>query len=258
MFEQVLLPSRPGRKKWTVALALLGQLFVVGTLVAIPILFVQPLPMSDLSSILIAPPPPAPPPPPPAPAAPRATHVAPRHFDSSALVQPHVIPKTTPLIQDLPQPSTSAAEPTTGVPGGVTGGQVGGVLGGILGAVPSASPGPPPPPPPPTEAAAPPPKPTTPDILRIGGSVEAAKALNAPPPPYPVIAKTAHVQGTVHLDAVIGTDGHIEDLKVVSGNPLLVEAAMKAVKDWTYRPTYLNGKAVRVATQIDVHFELSS
>ena len=82
--------------------------------------------------------------------------------------------------------------------------------------------------------------------------------LTATAPAYPVIAKSARVQGTVRLDAVIGADGHIEDLKLVSGNPLLVEAAMKAVKQWTYRPTYLNGKPVRVATQIDVHFQLNS
>jgi outer membrane biosynthesis protein TonB len=46
-------------------------------------------------------------------------------------------------------------------------------------------------------------------------------------------------------------------LKLVSGNVLLVEAAMKAVKQWTYRPTCRNGKPVRVATEIDVHFQLS-
>jgi len=59
------------------------------------------------------------------------------------------------------------------------------------------------------------------------------------------------------LKAVIDTAGHIEDISVVSGNPLLVNAAMDAVKQWVYKPTILNGQAVKVATEIDVHFTLA-
>jgi protein TonB len=56
---------------------------------------------------------------------------------------------------------------------------------------------------------------------------------------------------------VIGKDGHIENLTVVSGSALLIPAAIDAVKQWVYRPTYLNGRAVQVATEIVVHFQLS-
>jgi protein TonB len=93
-------------------------------------------------------------------------------------------------------------------------------------------------------------------VIRVGGQVEAAMVISAPPPVYPVLAKDARVGGTVQLDATIGEDGHIENLKVLSGPPLLINAAVDAVKQWTYRPTILNGKPVKVETQIRVNFEL--
>ena len=93
-------------------------------------------------------------------------------------------------------------------------------------------------------------------MIRVGGQVEAAKVISAPPPVYPVLAKDARVGGTVQLDATIGEDGHIENLRVLSGSPLLINAAVDAVKQWTYRPTILNGKPVKVQTQIIVNFQL--
>jgi protein TonB len=61
----------------------------------------------------------------------------------------------------------------------------------------------------------------------------------------------------VKLTAVIGKDGSIQELQVVSGHPLLVPAALQAVKQWQYNPTLLNGQAVEVVTQIDVNFTLT-
>jgi protein TonB len=61
----------------------------------------------------------------------------------------------------------------------------------------------------------------------------------------------------VHLAAVISANGTIQDLKLISGHPLLVPAAMEAVKQWVYQPTLLNGEPVEVQTQIDVNFTLS-
>lgn len=133
------------------------------------------------------------------------------------------------------------------------GGQIGGVLGGVLGGVPSVAP---PPPPPPPQTVDTPPAAAAPKLLRVGGQVEAARVISAPPPTYPVLAKEARVGGVVTLDAVIGADGHIENLKLISGPPLLVEAAMNAVKQWTYRPTILNGQPFKVETQILVNFSL--
>ena len=61
----------------------------------------------------------------------------------------------------------------------------------------------------------------------------------------------------MELSAIIGKDGTMQDLTVASGHPLLVPAAMEAVKQWVYRPTLLNGEPVEVVTQIDVNFTLS-
>jgi protein TonB len=255
MFEQMIL-SEP-RKKRAVVLAFVGQVVAIGALITIPLLSVQQLPLAEISTVLVAPPPPPPPPPPPAPAAtaPHVARVTPRPFDAARVYQPQAVPKTVAVLPDLPQAPAAAAAPSiAGVEGGVTGGQVGGVLGGVLGGVPSLAP--PPPPPPPVTAVATPAAPAPPKLLRVGGQVEAAQVISAPPPAYPALAKSARIGGVVKLDAIIGTDGHIQNLKLISGPPLLIEAAMNAVKQWTYHPTILNGQPFKVETQIDVNFTL--
>jgi protein TonB len=88
--------------------------------------------------------------------------------------------------------------------------------------------------------------------------VQAAKILNQVEPVYPRLAASARISGTVRLKAVISKDGHIENLSLISGHPLLVQAAMDAVRQWTYQPTVLNGNKVEVDTEIDVNFQLSS
>jgi protein TonB len=70
------------------------------------------------------------------------------------------------------------------------------------------------------------------------------------------MARQARIQGLVRFTAVIGRDGHIQNLQLVSGHPLLVPAAQEAVRQWVYRPTLLNGEAVEVVTNIDVAFTL--
>jgi periplasmic protein TonB len=137
-----------------------------------------------------------------------------------------------------------------GVPGGVPGGTPSGVIGGIIGGLPSAAP---PPPPPPKEA----PKPATPSRIRVGGNVQQASLVRQARPVYPPLAKQARIQGTVRFEAVIAKDGTIQNLRVVSGHPLLVQAATDAVKQWVYKPTLLNGEAVEVVTTIDVNFTLA-
>ncbi len=67
----------------------------------------------------------------------------------------------------------------------------------------------------------------------------------------------SHIQGTVRFTATIGKDGKIRDLQLVSGNPVLVQPARDAVKQWQYRPTTLDGEPVEVITQIDVEFALN-
>lgn len=101
------------------------------------------------------------------------------------------------------------------------------------------------------------PKPLASAQLRVGGDVAAAKLIYGPAPTYPRIAVAARSQGTVRLEAVIATDGKIRNLRVVSGPPLLMNAALEAVQQWRYHPTLLNGVAVEVLTEIDVNFALS-
>jgi TonB family protein len=90
--------------------------------------------------------------------------------------------------------------------------------------------------------------------IRIGGAVQAAKLVQGPPPQYPDLAAQARISGVVHLHALIGVDGHVKGLELISGHPLLAPAAFEAVKDWVYQPTTLQGQPVEVDTVIDVNF----
>jgi TonB family protein len=99
---------------------------------------------------------------------------------------------------------------------------------------------------------------SSPKRVSVGGQVQAAKAIFKPSPQYPPLARTAHVQGTVRLQAVIGSDGTISKLTLIQGHPLLVSAAMDAVSRWRYRPTLLNGERAEVVTEIDVNFHLET
>jgi len=75
-------------------------------------------------------------------------------------------------------------------------------------------------------------------------------------PLYPPIAMQARIQGTVVLQAVIGKDGTVQDLHLISGHPMLAPAAIEAVRQWRYRPYLLNDEPVEVDTQINVNFTL--
>jgi protein TonB len=91
---------------------------------------------------------------------------------------------------------------------------------------------------------------------RIGSNVMAANLIHKVAPEYPDLAKQARIQGVVRFSVMIGKDGSVESLNLVSGHPLLVDAAKTAVQQWQYKPTLLNGEPVRVATTVDVNFNL--
>ena len=93
--------------------------------------------------------------------------------------------------------------------------------------------------------------------VSIGGKVQEAKLIKRVIPTYPALAKQARVQGTVRLQGIIAKDGTIQQLQVMSGHPLLIPAAVDAVRQWVYAPTQLNGRAVEVICPIDVIFTLS-
>ena len=157
---------------------------------------------------------------------------------------PREIPKNVQIIVEDPNAvlPSQAQSISTGIPGGIPGG-----LGGF-----GVAPPPPPPPPPPVAAVA-----VNKEPLRVGGNVQAANLIKKITPVYPALAKSARVQGTVRFQAIIGKDGTIQNLQMISGHPMLVASATDAVKQWVYKPTLLNGEPVEVITQIDVNFTLS-
>ncbi len=251
MFEQTFVDGTGKTKTpFTVMLSFLLQCLLIGIAILIPLIYTDTLPRTQLTSFLVAPPPPPPPPPPPAAAPVKAVRIIPRQFDAGRLMAPKVIPKEIAMIKEdeLPPPTAGGVGVVGGIPGGVAGGSPGGVIGGIISNIPQAAP----PPPPPKEA----PKPVVVQRIRVGGNVQQAKLVSQPKPVYPPLARQARISGVVRFNAVIGTDGRIQNLTLVQGHPLLVPAAQEAVKQWVYQPTLLNGEPVEVVTQIDVNFTL--
>ena len=75
-------------------------------------------------------------------------------------------------------------------------------------------------------------------------------------PTYPQQARLLHLEGSVLLDAVVGEDGNVHDLKVLKGDRILASAAVQAVQQWRYQPFLLNGKPVPMHTQVTIQFKL--
>ena len=96
----------------------------------------------------------------------------------------------------------------------------------------------------------------SPKIVHLTSALSQSQLVYGPKPEYPRIAMLSRTEGVVRLQAIIGTDGAIRNLRVVEGNPLLTGAALAAVEQWRYRPMVLNGEAHEVMTEIDVHFKL--
>jgi TonB family protein len=94
-----------------------------------------------------------------------------------------------------------------------------------------------------------------PQRIRVSSSAQSAKLIRQPAPTYPQEAKEAGIAGHVILNIVVGKDGTVQDVSLVSGHPLLVAPAKDAVKQWVYQPTLLNGEPVEVVTQVEVNLE---
>jgi periplasmic protein TonB len=240
MFEDSLIESggklRTSRGR-TTTFSFILEAVVVGVMVLIPLLFTEALPKAQLMMALVAPPPPPPPPPPPAEV--RIVKQVQTDLVNGQLRTPTKIPKKVEMIkeEEAPPPMTGVVG---GIPGGMPGGQMNGVIGGIISNAPSAVP-----------------KVATPTRIRVSQGVTAGLVIKRVNPVYPPLARTARVQGSVLLAAVIGKDGTIQNLHVVSGHPLLQGAAMDAVRQWRYKPYILNGEPVEVDTQVTVNFTLS-
>jgi protein TonB len=238
LFSDSLLPGKK-RRTWTTIVSFSFQCGLLGMLVIVPLMFTEALPKAQLLTFLVAPPPPPPPPPP---AAQVVTKII-RQTDvlnNGQLRTPTRIPRKVEMIKEEEAPPPMASGVVGGVPGGIPGGQLNGVIGGIISSTTSAP------------LVAPAPK-----RVRISQGVIQGLLIHKVEPVYPKLALGARVQGSVQLKAIISKSGEITELQVVTGHPILVPAALAAVKQWRYRPYLLNGEPVEVETNITVTFNLA-
>jgi periplasmic protein TonB len=227
------------RKRWTSTSSFIVQALMVTFLFLLPLWITDTLPMQQLATFLVAPPPPPPPPPPAAPMV-KAPKVV-SQIINGQLLAPTRIPKEVKMIKEETAPPPIQTGVIGGVEGGVPGGQAGGVIGSLLSSV--------------ANTAAP--VVATPKRLRVSSGITEGMLLHRVEPLYPVIAQRGHIQGAVQLRAIISRDGTIENLQLVSGHPMLVPAAIDAVKQWRYRPYVLNGEPLEVETVVFVNFHLN-
>jgi len=139
-------------------------------------------------------------------------------------------------------PSDEAGGLLGGVPGGVEGGVPGGVLGGVIG----------------TGEAPPSPPPATPQRVRLSQSVLQSYLIHSVQPVYPPLAKTARISGTVVVQVAVSREGRVQNVRRISGHPLLEMAAVDAVRQWRYRPYLLNGEPVEVESMVAISFTLAN
>ena len=245
-------PEKDRYQKPSLVSSMVFHALLITIALFLPLMFPQHI-EPWVTTLLVAPLPPPPAPPPPIETPPAAVErPAPQvitavQVDPGAIIAPATIPKDIAFVVDDPVPTAN------GVVGGVTGGVPGGVLGGVLGGLlaSTAKPAeamPPPPPPPPMPAI------LHKDPVRVGGMVQEPKIVKLVAPVYPPLAQKARVSGTVVLEATLTADGTVEEIRVISGHPLLIPAAIDCVKQWKYEPTYLNGEPVAVILTAKVSF----
>ena len=139
---------------------------------------------------------------------------------------------------------------TAGVVGGVEGGVEGGVAGGIVGGIPGGVVPPPPPPPPPAPAPRAP--------VRVGGQITTPALLKRVEPHYPEIAVSAQMTGLVILEATVGADGCVEEVKVLRSRSVFLDrAAVEALKQWQYSPLVLNGIKTPFVLTVTFNFSVA-
>ena len=244
LFHDILLETtgiERCRRGVSAVLSLFFQCLILGVVILIPLWFTDALPKQQLPTFLIAPLPP--PPPPAAAAAPRVVQRVTSEITNGSLRAPVRIPSKVQIIREEEAPPISGGV-IGGVPGGIPGGQLGGVIGGILSSTANTS-------------AVPKFAPATPQRIRISQGVTKGQLIEKTEAKYPPLALQTRTQGVVVLKAIIAKTGEIQNLELVSGHPMLVPAAIEAVKKWRYRPFLLNGVPVEVETQVTVTFQIS-
>jgi len=223
------------RRGWTTLASFGLQALIVGMLLIMPLFYTQALPRLALLGQVTAP---APPPGPPPPAG--AFHHQARPMSNmlnNELLAPQRIPTEILRIDESDAPPAPDISCATCVAGSTERILVSNAIG--IGIAPL-------PPLPPVAVVHP---------VRVSHMME-GNLIHRVQPTYPPLARQARIQGTVVLQAVISREGKIENLQLISGHPMLVSAAMEAVRQWRYRPYYLNEQAVEVETTVTVNFVL--
>jgi periplasmic protein TonB len=256
MFEQSLLQGGPkGKRVWTTCLSVTGQALLVAGMAIAPMVWPQVIPPATVTLLVPHAPPGHPKGKPDA--KPQAARVAQqrRYLATSGLMQPAAVPPRIEVLNDLQNApvGSDAAGPDDYVAGAIGSETADGPLVGILREGRQVQRQAPPAP----RVATP--KPAAPAMVQRlpGGRVRLPRLVDRVEPRYPQLARISRVEGVVKLNGVIATDGRLIELSVESGNPLLVPAAMEAVRQWRYEPTLLNGVPVEVMTTIVVTFTLA-
>lgn len=241
MFEDSLVESSGTlrrRNPWTAGLSFAIQGLLAGALVLLPFIYTEALPWRQLAAIVTAP---APPPPAAPPSSNRLRTSPPRSMlADGALRMPTSIPSRIAVVHEEAANAEAGAPDWVGVPGGIGPGIPNSVINSVV------------------QIPPPMPKVAVPSKVRVSSGVAQGLLIRQAKPAYPPIALQARIQGTVVLQAVIARDGTVRDPHVISGHPLLVPAALDAVKLWRYKPYLLNDQPVEVDTQINVNFTLGS
>lgn len=248
LFAEAILENTSTRQRrspmdW--ALSLFIHFAILAVLLLVPLFVTQGIDMQKLQTTpLTAPMPPMAAPPPPPPSIVRVVHAAPKVLTPGKLTAPTFIPKAVPTnTSDAAPPEESFAGALGGVPGGVPGGQIGGIIGGMPGV---ATP----------VAAMAPAVEKLKGPIRVGGTVKPPHLIYGPVAEYPILARQSRIQGIVVIDAIIDEHGNVVGEKIVSGHPLLVQAALKAVSQRKYAPTILDGEPTPVDLTVEVTFRM--
>ena len=232
--------------EWAAATAL--HIVILATLIIVPLFTTETIQLRNYEETPLVTPPAPPPPPPPAAGRAVAPHITSKRsnltYTLGKVTAPTAIPKTVSLDNAAAAPDLGGVE--GGVPGGVPGGQLGGSLGGVIGGTGTSVPIPPPR------------QPAAKRIVRVGSHIKAPRQTYSVQPEYPPLARQAHVSGTVVVDAVLDEHGNVVGAHALSGHPLLIPAALRAVLQWKYEPTLLYGTPVAVEMEVTVHFKLGS
>jgi periplasmic protein TonB len=233
----------PRRQGVPILISTTAQALVASVILAMPYLYVTAqLPeVPSMMAFVATPPPPPPPPPPAAPAKPATEPVT--RAKPNQLVAPVGAPPEV-----VPEPVTVERNEEF-IAGGVEGGIPGGVFGGVVGGIPDVVP--PPPPPPPVKPSGP---------VRIGGQLKAPELVRRVNPEYPAMATFAQIEGLVILEAVVGEDGHVDEVRVLRSAGyagVLDRSAAVALRQWQYSPLLLNGRPASFVLTVTLSFSLT-